>query len=213
MTRGTFLERNLIQIYGQQPSDDAVINYNLLNVWLSDAVAIAAKTNYKENIQVEGVDYVNNGFYTTFKGLTISQDENFLWKFTLPEIPLGLGASKGISTVQAKDKNNNISLPWIPLSEDQKGYFQGMRPVPNKILYYQEGIFCYAISTLQLWQYTASVSMVSGGDSTNLDSVLNCPPDYFPVMVDYLMKQLAFEQSRPLDNSNDGVDDPSTKRA
>lgn len=209
MLRGTFIERCLRQIYGQQPTDDANISYNLVNVWLNDAIGLAAKTNYKENIQVDGIDYVNNGFYTTFKALAIVQDERFLFKITLPEIPLGLGKTKGVSTIQAKDKNGNLSLPWIPISEDQKGYIQNMRPIPNKILYYPEGTFCYAISPLSLWQYTASVSMISGGDSTDLDSILNVPPEYYPVMTDYIMKQLAFEQSRPQDNAKDGADRPS----
>lgn len=209
MLRGEFIEQCLRQIYGEQPSDDASITDLLVNQWINQAVAVAAKANYKENIQVDGIDYVNNGFYTTFKALTITQDENFLYKLTLPEIPLGLGRTKGISTIQAKDANGNLSLPWIPISEDQKGYFQSMRPIPNKTLYYPEGIFIYAISVLPLWSYTGSVSMISGGDSTDLDSVLNVPPDYFPVMTDFIMKQLAFEQSRPQDNANDGKDRPS----
>lgn len=209
MLRGEFIERCLRQIYGQQPTDDANIDYDLVNNWLNDAVALAAKTNYKENLQVESVGYVNNGFYTKFKNISISEEENLLFKLTLPEIPLGIGRTKGISTIQAKDENGNLSLPWIPISEDQKGYYQSMRQIPNKILYYPEGIFCYAISTLPLYTYTATISMISGGDNTNLDSVLNVPPDYYPVMTDYIMKQLLFEQSRPQDNANDGSDRPS----
>lgn len=209
MTRRAYIEQCLRQIYGQQPTDDASITDNLVNQWLTQAIALAAKTNYKENIQLEGVDFVNNGFYSTFKGITIAEDENFLYRLSLPEIPLGLGRTKGISTIQAKDTNGNLSLPWIPISEDQKGYFQSMRPIPNKILYYPEGTYCYAISILPLWQYTANVSMISGGDSTDLDSVLNVPPDYFPVMTEYIMKQLSFEQSRPQDNANDGSDRPT----
>ena len=209
MTRGQYIEQNLRQLYGQQPSDDASVTDLLVNQWINQAVAVAAKTNYKENLQVDGIDYVNNGFYTTFKGLAITQDENFLYKLTLPEIPLGLGRTKGISTIQAKDTNGNLSLPWIPISEDQKGYYQSMRQIPNKILYYSEGIFVYAISILPLYTYTATASMISGGDSTDLDSVLNVPPEYFPVMTDFIMKQLAFEQSRPQDNANSGSDRPS----
>lgn len=209
MTRGQFIEQNLRQLYGQQPSDDASITDLLVNQWINQAVAVAAKTNAKENIQIDGIDYVNNGFYTTFKALAIIQDENFLYKLTLPEIPLGLGRTKSISTIQAKDANGNLSLPWIPISEDQKGYYQSMRLIPNKTLYYPEGIFVYAISILPLYTYTGTVSMISGGDSTDLDSVLNVPPEYFPVMTDFIMKQLAFEQSRPQDNANDGQDRPS----
>lgn len=212
MTRANFIERCLRQIYGQQPSDDADISYNLINFWLNDAIGVAAKTNYKENYQIDGIGYVNNSFYTTYKGIAIAADEQFLWKFTLPEVPLGIGRNMGISTVQARDINGNISLPWMALSESEKGIYQMLRPLPGKILYYSEGIFCYAITTLQLFNYTATVSMQSGGDSTNLDSVLNVPPEYYPVMTEYIMKQLTFEQSRGLDNSNDGVDQPTIQK-
>lgn len=210
MTRNNFIERCLRQIYGQQPSDDASISYNLVNFWLNDAIGLAAKTNWKENIQIDGIGYVNNSFYTKYKGIVISAEgEPFTWKFTLPEVPLGIGRNMGISVVQFFDGNGNASLPAIPLSENERGIFQLTRPLPGKIIYYPEGIFCYVITTLQMFSYTANVSMQSGGDSTNLDSVLNVPPEYYPTMTEYIMKQLAFEQARPQDNSNDGQDRPS----
>lgn len=210
MTRFQFIERCLRQIYGQQPSDDAAITYNLVNFWLNDAIGLAAKTNWKENYQLEGIGYVNNSFYTKFKAIPVAAEgEPFLWKSTLPEVPLGVGRNMGISTVQYVDSANNISRPAVPLSEAERGVLHLVRPIPGKILYYPEGIFCYAITTLQLFTYTATVSMQSGGDSTNLDSVLNVPSDYYPVMTDYIMKMLGLEQSRPQDNSNDGQDQPT----
>lgn len=209
MTRNQFIERCLRQIYGQQPSDDASITYNLVNFWLNDAIGVAAKTNYKENIQLDGIGYVNNSFYTKYKGLVVTADEQFTWRFTLPEIPLGIGRNMGISTVQFVDSGHNLSLPAIPLSENEKGVYQFMRPIAGKIIYYPEGIYCYALTTMQLFSFTATVSMQSGGDSTDLDSILNVPPDYFPIMTEYIMKQLSFEQSRPQDNANDGQDRPS----
>jgi hypothetical protein len=48
--------------------------------------------------------------------------------------------------------------------------------------------------------------MVSGGDSTDLNSELNVSPDYFPVMVQYIREQLMFERSIPQDTDNDGQD-------
>jgi hypothetical protein len=54
--------------------------------------------------------------------------------------------------------------------------------------------------------YTANVRMVSGGDSTDVESTLIVPDDYVPMIVEYIKGQLAFERSRPIDTSNDGVD-------
>ena len=46
-------------------------------------------------------------------------------------------------------------------------------------------------------------------DLTDLNSTLIIPDDYVPVIVEYVKGQLAFEKSRPIDGSNDGVDSPN----
>lgn len=205
-TRRIFIERTLRQIYGGQPSDDSTITVNLVNKYLEDAIAAAAKANYKDAITIDGIGYVNNSFYTTFKDIAITSDGNFTWKVQLPQIPIGIGQNEGISTFRLKDESGNITLPFVPLTENQKTYYQGMRLIPNKILYYYEGSYAYIISTLILNQYTVDVTMISGGDATDLDSILNVPPDYYPVMIEYLKQQLMFERMTPTDDTNDGRD-------
>lgn len=206
MIRAAIIERILRQVYGELPTDDSNVTKNLVNQWLNDAIGVAARKNYTDSLSLDGIAYVNNSFYSTFKGLAIDQDENFIYKITLPQIPVGLGKTEGMSTLQFKDSNGNISDPAIPISENQKGYFRSMRPIPNKILYYPEGTFAYVISDLPLYQYTASVSMVSGGDSTDLNSVLNVPDDYIPVLIEYCSKMLMLERQQPKDEVNDGED-------
>ena len=207
MTRGVFIERSLRQIYGGQPNDDSEITINLVNTWLSDAIAVAAKKNYQDNLTIDGINYINGSFYTIFKGLSVTTDEQFLWKITLPQIPIGIGYGMGVSTLQFKDnETSQISPPVIWLSENQRTYYQTMQPIPNKVLAYSQGGYLYAVSTIVLSQYTAQVTMVSGGDATDLNSELNVPPDYFPVMVEYIKQQLAFERNQPQDVTNDGSD-------
>ena len=207
MTRRFFIERTLRQVYGNQPTDDASITDNLVNTWLNDAIGIAAKTSYKDALAIDGISYVNNSFYTIFKGLSVSADEQFLYKIRLPQIPFGIGTNMGVSTLQFKDSSTGqVSQPVIWISENQRTYYQSMRQIPNKLLAYPQGEFIYVISTLLLNFYTASVTMISGGDSTNLDSTLNVPDDYVPVMVEYIKQQLMFERQIPVDVSNDGLD-------
>lgn len=206
MTRQHLIERILRLVYGDQPRDDSSITDNLVNEWINTGIGIAAKQNYKEAIQIDGIGYVNNSFYTTFKGLDVVLDEGFTWKITLPQLPIGVGKNEGISTLQFKDANGKLSLPCIPLSENQKGYYQRMRPIPNVTLYYPEGEFIYAISTIILSNYTATVSMVSGGDSSDLTSTLNVPDDYINVIIEYCSKMLMLERGQQQDISNDGSD-------
>lgn len=209
MTRRGFIERFLIQIYGGFMSDDAEMTYDLINSWMGDAIGAAAKQCYRESIQLDGVGYVNNGFYSTFSGLVISQDstDNLCWKFELPEIPPGIGNSMGLAEVRF-NADGFTSFSAIPLSVDQWGYFDSMRPIANKIMYMQEGKTVRTKTSLILTPYTATVKMISGGDATNLDSELIVPPEYFPAMQEYLKIQLGFEKAQKPDITSDGNDMP-----
>jgi hypothetical protein len=207
MLRSELIERVIRNVFGGQPTDDASITANLVNKFIEDGCAIAAKANYKDSIQLDGVTYVNNSFYTTYKGITFSNDEKFAYVATLPKIPLGLGKNEGIASLRVKDGSGNVSLDALPLSENQWTYYQSMPMIPNKLLYKPEGIFVYVLSVLQLnVGYTANITMVSSGDDTNLSSVLNVPQDYIPIIFDYCVKALMQQRAAPKDIVNDGED-------
>ncbi len=206
MQRIALIEQILLEVYGGYPSDDSHVTINYVNQLLNQGVAIAAKQNYKDAVELDGIAYTNNSFYTSYRGLSVSAYENFIYQITLPEIPVGLGVNNGISTLQFKDSNTNISYTALPLSQNQVGYIQNMRPIPNKILYYSEGIFAYALSTYILTTFTASVRMVSGGDSADLNSVLNVPQDYIATIITYIKKMLMEERMVMPDIKSDGND-------
>jgi hypothetical protein len=205
MTRYAFIERILRQIYNGQPSDDSSITYNQVNQWLNDAIALAARKNYMDGLQMDGVAYVNNSFYTTFKALPVVNENVTTYSISLPVIPVALGKNEGVATLQFIGEGK-ISQTAIPLSTNQVGYIDSLRPIQNKLLYWIEGKNIYVKSSILLSQYTANVRMISGGDSTNLQSTLIIPDDYVPMMIEYIKAQLAFERSRPIDTSNDGID-------
>ena len=205
MTRYAFIERVLRQIYNGQPSDDSSITYNQVNQWLNDAIALAARKNYTDSLQMDGIAYVNNSFYTTFKALPVVNENVTTYSISLPVIPVALGTNEGVATLQFIGEGK-ISQTAIPLSTNQVGYIDSLRPIQNKLLYWIEGKNIYVKSSILLSQYTANVRMISGGDSTNLQSTLIIPDDYVPMMIEYIKAQLAFERSRPIDASNDGVD-------
>jgi hypothetical protein len=207
MLRVQFIERIRRLIYNGQPNDDATITVGLVNNYLQDALGIAAKTNYTDSLKLDGIAYVNNSFYTKFKGLTVSADDQFLWKITLPSIPVGIGSSQGVESLIFKDnESRQLSQNVVWLTENQLSYQRGMRQIPNKILAYVEGGNIFVMSTLMLSQYTAQATMISGGDANDLNSELNVPPDYLPIMQEYIVKQLLLEHSQAVDTQNDGLD-------
>jgi hypothetical protein len=207
MTRYALIERILRQIYNGQPSDDSNITYNLVNQWLNDAIGLAVKKNYTDSIQMDGVAYVNNSFYTTFTDIDINAElvDTVTYSIDLPVIPYALGKNEGVAMLQfVGDKKTSQTA--IPLSMNQVAYIEQLRPIQNKILYWIEGKNIYVKSTIPLTSYKATLRLISGGDSTDLNSTLIVPDDYMPLVVEYIKGQLAFEKSRPIDQSNDGVD-------
>jgi hypothetical protein len=208
MVRGAYIERILMQIYGQKVTDDAEITFNLVNLYLNDGIGVAAKTCYKEAVQLDGVAYVNNGFYCTFSGLIISADDtdNLCYKLTLPEIPTGIGRNEGMAELRIKDTNGFTSLPVIPVSINEWGYADSMRPIPNKILGLQEGNLVRMKTSLIMTDFTGTAKIISGGVASDLNSELIVPPDYFPVITQYIREQLILERSIPTDSVNDGQD-------
>ena len=207
MTRYALIERILRQIYNGQPSDDSSVTYNLVNQWLNDAIGLAVKKNYTDSIQMDGIAYVNNSFYTTYTNLDIAAEtvDNVTYSIALPQIPFALGKDEGVATLQfVGDKKTSQTA--IPLSMNQVAYIDNLRPIQNKILYWIEGKHIYAKSSIPLTSYKATLRMISGGDSSDLTSTLIIPDDYMPLIVEYIKGQLAFERSRPIDQANDGVD-------
>lgn len=206
-TRYEIIERIIRNVYGGQPTDDSNITANLVNKWLEDAVATAAKLNYKDSISIDGVGYINNSFFTTFKGIPLTKDEQFSYVATLPQIPLGIGKNQGISSLRIKDSKGNVTLDALPISEDQWTYTQEMPLIPNKVIYKSEGSFVYVLSTLNLnIGYTVNVTMISSGDDTNLNSILNVPQDYISIIIDYCTKALMQQRAQPKDEADDGED-------
>lgn len=205
ITRYKLCERIQRVIYNGLPPDDATLTINIINNWINDGIAVAAKNNYVDSIKLDGISYVNNSFYITYRNLAISQNTEGNWEFSLPQIPLGLGKNEGINTVQLV-KNKKPSQTAIPLSQNQIAYVDSMRRVPNKIFYWNEGEKVYLQSPLILSQYKAIVRMISGGDSTDIDSTINLPDEYIPQIIDYVVRMLLVERQQPVQSTNDGKD-------
>lgn len=207
-TRYEYIEKILRLAYGTQPSDDSTISYNLVNAWLNEGIGIAIKKNYLDNTQLDGISYVNNSFYTTFKGLSLTKDSQNLYLITLPEVPVAIGYNQGVNSLRITDSNGNISFDAVPLTINQVTYYKSMRPIQNKLMYYSEGNSLYVLSPLQLnvGGYTATVRLASGGDSSNLDSVLNVPSDYLPIIDDFIIQKLMAERASFQKLTDDGTD-------
>ena len=79
-SRQTLIEQITRLVHNGQPTQDSDITDALINLYINQGVGLAVNQNYKESMQIDGVGYVNNSFYTTFKAIAVTKDENFLWQ-------------------------------------------------------------------------------------------------------------------------------------
>lgn len=210
MTRYQLIEQILRAVYGDQPRDDSTITPNLVNLYINQALALAIKNQYRESLQMDGVSYINNSFYSTYRNIPITQEQNLLWKLRLPTIPMAIGRNEAVANLRLVDAQGREGIDAIPMNINQKGYNYSMRRIPNRLLYYYEGGYAYILSSLLLNQYTANITMVSGGgtgsgSASDLNSELNATDDIIPFIIDYVVKALLASRQIPQDLTNDGV--------
>lgn len=203
MTTRFLAERLIREVYGKQKRNDSPLTINLVASYVRDAISVAAKQNYTDSIKLDAISYVNSSFYTTYKNLTVTADEKFTYKILLPDTPIGIGRNEGVSSLQFKDTNGNVSQNCLPLSTEQKAYYSGMRTIPNRICYWMEGRNIYAVSDLILSSYTASVGMIS--TPTDLDADMNIPNEYISVIEGIVMPILMRERAAAKETVNDGL--------
>jgi hypothetical protein len=207
MTRKAFAQQIQRMIYGEIPNDDADISLNLINRYVNQGIALAAKANYADNLKMEGIAYVNSSFYTTFKNITISKStfEDFCYELSLPEIPVALGRADGVAQLTLKDVTL-FSLTGVPLSTEQVSFRKNMRRIPNRFYYWYERSTVIIDSVLDITDYKAHVKMVSSGsDNTDLSATIYLPNEWLSFVQDYVLNNLILERQQPKDLTNDSI--------
>lgn len=206
MTRLFFIQRLLRQVYNGEPPDSASITTNFVNSLLNDAIAVATKKHYGESLQIENISFISNSFYTTFRGIAITSGLEFgYYTAQLPQVPLALGKNDSIASIRVNDING-ISQPIMRLSVEQVNQYDKL-PKPIGIPVWEENsTLVFNSPSFPLYTCTAVVRMVSGGDSTKLDSQLNIPDEWMPVVNDYVLQKCMVELQQPKDVTNDGAE-------
>lgn len=209
-TRRMVLETIQRLMLGGMASDDTELTTNLINQHLNAAIGYAAKTNYKEEIQLNGIENVSDAFYTSFTNININKDQNTGWyNATLPQQPAGVGIGWDISGFMLTT-GSGAKLFAHPISPREVEFlYNGKKPC-NEIFYWVNRDTVSLHSGQDITKYKANVRMIST-QSSDLDSVVTIPDGYMPVVVKYMSEVLGIEVQRPIDNSSDGVETPQVR--
>jgi hypothetical protein len=205
MTRKVLIEQIRRMYYGGVPSDDSNLTENEVNIYINQAIAYFAKVNYTQSIEIDGIETVGDAFYTTFKNLAITKDNDTgYYSLTLPHPPLGLSRGYGISTVTFP-VSTGLSKAPVPISPREIEYLEQVKLPPSKIFYWAEGNKLWFRSYVNLVGKFAIVRMITA-ENSDQTAELNVPAEYISDIINWVMKQLSVRKQMPEDTTNDGLD-------
>ena len=100
MNRSQFIELVRRNYYNGIPSSDAELTPEEVDLYVDAAVGRAVTINYREAIELDGIETIGDVFYSTFKGFTIAKDNDTGYYYIdLPQAPLASKRGYNIATL------------------------------------------------------------------------------------------------------------------
>lgn len=199
MNRNQFIELVRRNYYNGIPSSDAELTPEEVDLYVDAAIGRAITINYREAIELDGVETIGDVFYSTFKGFTIAKDNDTgYYYFDLPQAPLASKRGYNISTLTFPVSSGLAKAP-IQISVKELDYMEQLPMPPSKVFFWPEGKRLYMKSYINLVGKNPIVRMVS-------PKISDIPEDYIPAAMDWIMSQLRVKKQTPQDFSNDNID-------
>lgn len=203
MTRREICELIQLRIAGGTPSQDFEPTLDELNLKLDPAAASAAMKNYADGVNVDGIEFVGDAFYTTIKNLTLIEDTDTpYFKTTLPVAPLALPRGYDVASVAVMAGRNRLSANGVRVTPQQLDYYKSLPTPPNSFFYWFENTTLYVESFTEMTGMKLLVRMASSSIDKSLDSKFYVPDDYLGFVMEIVERQ--YLPRAPQDSSNDG---------
>jgi hypothetical protein len=205
MIRKELAEKIQRRVVGGLATDDTDISLELINVHITDAIALMAKKNYSDSIELEGIEGLADGFYSTFKNIPISKDEDLgLYYCDLPQAPYGIARGHDITNFSVTGFTSG-SQQALRIKGSDLALMEQQRYVPKRIYYFLDGKKAWLKTEYVLDNKKVRIRMASPSENADLDSELNVPLEYIPDIINYVISILVPEEQSPKDISNDGL--------
>jgi hypothetical protein len=210
MTRKEICALIQIRLAGGMPSDDFAVTLNEINLWLDHAIAASAMKNYADGVQIDGIEFVGDAYYTTFKDLVLSQDSiSLYYKTTIPAPPVSVPRGYDISSayIQKGVGIGGFNKPMIRVTPQALDFYNDLPKPKNSVEYWTEGMTMYVTTTTSTLLNGAKVAvrMIGSAGSRLLTDEALVPNDAIPFIVDYVFKYFMPTDSAPKDTMNDGT--------
>lgn len=210
-SRGVICEMIQRALLNSFMSDDSDFSLSLINQYLNAGIGVAIRTSYKDEIQINGAEGVADAFYATFTSMTITADSTMPGNYliTLPQQTVGIGAGWDISSF-IMVKGSGAKLIGYPITQKEVSYLYTNPKPCDGVFFWTEADRMNIHSCKDLTKYKGRVTMLVS-QSNDLDSPMNIPDGYLPIIIDYMIKTLGPLLNIPIDISSDGVDTPKVR--
>jgi hypothetical protein len=186
-----------------RPSDDFTITENEIALWVSHGIAAAAMEAYKQAVNVDGIETVPDGFYTTFKNIPLTEDTDTGYFYaTLPSKAYGLPRGYDITRV-ALMGTGKLSRDLVRVSPIQIPIYNFLPKPKNSIFFWPEGNKIIVETFTSLSGKKLLVTMA--GENSDMDEEIAISEDQIKYIVEYVMRWFMPTLAIPQDNSNDGI--------
>jgi hypothetical protein len=202
-TRRQVCELIIRRLAGGDPPAEFPIKVDEVNLWLNHGIFASSVKSYQDAVQYDGVEFVPDAYYTTFRNLALTQDaDTGYWKATLPSTPGALPRGYDISTATIM-LQGRLSASMMRVSPQQIDSLYSL-PRPNGIFFWVEGNVLHIESRSDLTGKSAMVRMVSSEGTGSLDEEIKAPADAMDFIITYVYNKFAPLLNVPVDNNNDG---------
>jgi hypothetical protein len=209
-TRYQYCEAIQRALAGGFVSDDSELTIPLINFYLNSAIGYAIKANYKEEIQLNGVEAVSDAFYATFTGMNITKDNATGWyNISLPQQTVGVGAGWDISSF-IMVTGSGAKIIAYPITNREIAFLYETPAGCKDVFFWTVKDKMNIHACKDLTKYKGIVTMLVS-QSTDLNESISVPDGYMPLIVEYMTKTLGVMMNMQMDISSDGVDTPKIK--
>jgi hypothetical protein len=208
MTRKELCELIQMRLAGGMPSDDFPITLDEINLWLDHGIAASAMKNYTDGVQIDGLEFIGDAYYTTFKNLSLTKDTDSLYyTTTLPAAPIGVPRGYDITSAYIMKPEGGYSKAMLRVNPQQLDYYNELPKPKDAIEFWVEGkvMFVRTDTAFLLNNNKVAVRMAGSAGSRSLTAEALVPADAVPFVVDYVFKYFLQTDQMPKDLMNDGT--------
>lgn len=198
------------QLSGGFAQQDSELTDGLINQYINSGIGYAVKANYKDEIQLNGIESVADGFYAEFDAISITKDlSTGLYNATLPQQPAGVGIGWDISAFMLIT-GSGAKIFANPIGAREQRYLYSLPSGCDEVYFWINGVTASLHSCKDITKYKANVRMIST-QSNDLDAPITLPDGYMPLVIEYIDKTLGIQLNEPIDISNDGKPSPQIR--